>query len=678
MNNFLVKSLRNIETLFKEQDDYTLLVGAGISMDDPSNLPHAREIIQVFIERFAPEEEVEYLLNLKDLRYEMIVERLVEFIDKDLLFLDYFDLVISPNINHLFMAASIINGFNVITTNFDYLIEYALIQLLGEDLKKKILPIITKADFENYADPLELLESDFFPMYKIHGSKKNIIKGHLTSESLITTMNSYGKNREPGQTFALEPYKIPTVQNLMNNKTLVVMGYSGRDDFDIGPILKTLKNISSIIWIDHANTSDHDIFEFHDINQEEISNIKNRSVRLLAEIKLLNNIKIYYIRTSTSKFVEEVLWNQLIKEITIKKPVSLNKRKIPTFKAWIEDKFPKVADLNKYMFAGNLYYDIGDIDALMRISKRGLRRSEKSKDQELEAFSYMNLGVSYYYKSDYRNALKNYEKSLELYKIFEKAQEISYNLNNIAVIYGILNDYEKELNFLLESIEIAKKIKDLHHEGTCLGSIGNNYQSRGNYEKALEYYSKAVRIDEQSGNLQNKAVHLLQIGLMLENKNELQSSMKNYQEALNISEELGDSKKIISVLTCMGRIYIALGSLNDAEIVYNKALSYSTIDQNLVEKANLLDNIGVLYKFRGETDKALRLMKEAYDLDDKIGDMFGKAVRLNSIGLVHAYIGNKEEASNAYEKSLKIFESLEEKGYSSVVKKNLESLLKVN
>jgi len=277
MSAFLVKSLENVKNLFDKQNDYTFLVGAGISMDEPSNLPHAREFIKVFIEKFAPEEEKDYLLNLKDLRYEMIVERLVEFIDKDLLFLDYFDLVIFPNINHLFLAASIINGFNVITTNFDYLIEYALIQLLGEELKEKILLIITKGDFENYADPLEVLELDFFPLYKIHGSKKNIIKGHLTSNSLITTMNSYGKNREPGQTFALEPYKIPTVQNLMNSKTLVVMGYSGRDDFDIGPILKTLKEISSIIWIDHANTSDHDIFEIQDINNEEISNIENRS-----------------------------------------------------------------------------------------------------------------------------------------------------------------------------------------------------------------------------------------------------------------------------------------------------------------------------------------------------------------------------------------------------------------
>lgn len=678
MNAFLVKSLKNVENLFKKQVDFTFLVGAGISMDYPSNLPHAGEIIKVFIERFAPEEEMEYLLNLKNLRYEMIVERLVEFIDKDLLFLDYFDFIKSPNINHLFMAASIINGFNVITTNFDYLIEYALIQLLGEELKENILPIITKADFEKYADPLVLLESDLFPFYKIHGSKKNIIKGHLTSESLITTMNSYGKNREPGQTFALEPYKVPTVQNLMNNKTLVVMGYSGRDDFDIGPILKTLKNISSIIWIDHANISDHDIFEFHEINPEEISDIQNRSVRLLAEIKLLNNIKIYYIRTSTSRFIEEILWSHVIKEITIKKPSILNKRNVPIFKAWIEDKFPKVADLNKYMFVGNLYYDIGDIDALIRISRRGIKRSEESKDQALKAFSYMNLGVSQYYKSDYKNALDSYEKSLELYKLLEKAQEISYNLNNIAVIYGILNDFEKELNFLLESTEIAKRIKDLHHEGTCMGNIGNNYQSRGNYEKAFEYYSKAVRIDEKSGNLQNKAVHLLQIGLMLEIKNDLQCSMEKYQEALKISEEIGDLKKNISILTCMGRIYTSLGSLNNAEIVYNRALSYSTIDQNLVEKANLLDNIGQLYKFRGETDKALRLMKEAYDLDDKIGDIYGKAVRLNSIGLVHAYIGNKEEASIAYEKSLKIFESLEDQSYSSVVKKNLENLLKVN
>lgn len=39
-------------------------------------------------------------------------------------------------------------GHFVMTTNFDFLIEYALLQSNIE--KKDIIPVITKQDFENY------------------------------------------------------------------------------------------------------------------------------------------------------------------------------------------------------------------------------------------------------------------------------------------------------------------------------------------------------------------------------------------------------------------------------------------------------------------------------------------------------------------------------------------------
>ena len=66
-----------IEDLFPIQEAYTFLAGAGISMDPPSNMPSAVQIVRALINHCAPPGEIENLLSLKGLRYEMIIEIII-------------------------------------------------------------------------------------------------------------------------------------------------------------------------------------------------------------------------------------------------------------------------------------------------------------------------------------------------------------------------------------------------------------------------------------------------------------------------------------------------------------------------------------------------------------------------------------------------------------------------
>ena len=94
-----------IEKLFPEDESYTFLVGAGISMNSPTNLPSAISFVEQLVNLCAPEEEIDTILKLDNLRFEMIVEQVQEYFDSDLKFMDYFDVVSLPNSIHLFLVA---------------------------------------------------------------------------------------------------------------------------------------------------------------------------------------------------------------------------------------------------------------------------------------------------------------------------------------------------------------------------------------------------------------------------------------------------------------------------------------------------------------------------------------------------------------------------------------------
>ena len=63
----------SLENLMKK-GDLTFLVGAGCSIDSPSCLPTGREIIKTLIKFLCPTSEIDLLLNIKDLRFEVFIE----------------------------------------------------------------------------------------------------------------------------------------------------------------------------------------------------------------------------------------------------------------------------------------------------------------------------------------------------------------------------------------------------------------------------------------------------------------------------------------------------------------------------------------------------------------------------------------------------------------------------
>ena len=87
-----------IEDLFASERKYTFLVGAGASMDSPTNMPSAREIVRSLLSFCAPTEEVDNLLSLDLLRYELVVEKIQGLFDENLKFMDYFYLISSQNL----------------------------------------------------------------------------------------------------------------------------------------------------------------------------------------------------------------------------------------------------------------------------------------------------------------------------------------------------------------------------------------------------------------------------------------------------------------------------------------------------------------------------------------------------------------------------------------------------
>lgn len=647
----------NIASIFSPKSSYTFLVGAGISIDKPSSVPSAREIVRNLLELCVPPEEVENLLALENLRFELVVEKIQNEVDEELHFLDYLEQITEPNLIHYFLANSIIRGNFVITTNFDYMIERALMRTLDNQWHKDIIPVITKEDFIFYQEPKLLINASRYPIYKIHGSKRNIVLNKDTRDSLVTTISALGKEREEGETFAIEPYKKLAVYNLMNQRTLVVMGYSGSDDFDIGPTLKELPFLKRIIWVEHSSNPQIEIkrIKRNIKNQENISVIEQS----LIEISSKGKIDAILIKTHTENFIKTVLWPIFLPHISIEElDLFGSEIVIPNFLEWIKPIYEKLDLISKYKLATQLFYFLKQLDATERCSEKSLSLANETNDQPVKSYFLNFLGLINQITGKYNKAITKFQKVLQIDDALKDLAGKAAAYNNIGGIYLTWGNYKEALENYINALEIADEIGESSGRVINLNNIGRVHEIRGEFDQALEKYRESLKIVQDIGDLSQKAALLNNIGMIFSSRHQYNLAMEQYTDALKITDQLGDLYGKVILENNIGRVYHETGNLDSALNHYNKTVRIAEQLGDLSKKAGCLNNIGSLYLSRGKLDQALEKYKEALNIEERLGDPLMKVIYLNNIGTIYNTQAKYELAAESYVEALDIVESI--------------------
>lgn len=209
----------------------TFFVGAGVSAPPPSSLPLAAGLVASLI---APVlEPLALSANLARkvesalvaLRPEVITDVLLEHLGIDAARPLPRVLRGHPNAWHGLLAAALGAGCCVITTNFDTLIEQAC-----DALGARYRTVVGTAVEGGVAAQSTL--------FKIHGSI-----GGDALQSVALAVRQVGHGLSIPQTRLL--------QALVENRPLLVLGYSGRDDFDILPALLNVQRTAPGLWVVH-------------------------------------------------------------------------------------------------------------------------------------------------------------------------------------------------------------------------------------------------------------------------------------------------------------------------------------------------------------------------------------------------------------------------------------------
>ena len=96
--------------------------------------------------------------------------------------------------------------------------------------------------------------------------------------------------------------------------------------------------------------------------------------------------------------------------------------------------------------------------------------------------AYYNRGMAYHVLGNYRQAIDDYSKMIEIKPFYEDAY------NNRGIAYKSLGNYKQAIDDYSKAIKIKPDFADAYN------NRGNAYKSVGNYKQAIDDYSKAIEI----------------------------------------------------------------------------------------------------------------------------------------------------------------------------------------
>lgn len=242
----------------------------------------------------------------------------------------------------------------------------------------------------------------------------------------------------------------------------------------------------------------------------------------------------------------------------------------------------------------DLSYTYNSIDPDKGISygQQGLAMAEKLRWRKGVADAYKALGVNYGFgKSEYSESLAAFSKSLAISEEMHDQANAAKVLNNMGVIYWYLSDFPKAIEHYYKALQIHEALGNKHEMANSLSNIGLVYNSQEDYPKALEYILKGNELDEELGNKTGIASNLGNIGQIYAAMDNLPKALEYDSSALVLYTELGDKNGIARNLGNMGGIYAEMGLYTKALDHYAKALA---ISKELGLQIGIATNLGAI------------------------------------------------------------------------------------
>jgi CHAT domain-containing protein/Tfp pilus assembly protein PilF len=253
---------------------------------------------------------------------------------------------------------------------------------------------------------------------------------------------------------------------------------------------------------------------------------------------------------------------------------------------------------------GLYYWKRNDYSNALRYFHLALEISEGENHIENISDCLANMSLIYLDFGDYDKALEYIMRVLKIDNDLNDILNIAVDNNNIGNAYlkkGISTQVESNFSEAIKrfnnSLELAKQIKNIKIESTILNNIGEAFYAQKDFKIALINYSKSLDLAYEIR--YNELISLLQsnIGNLYLALKQPDKAIPHLLKAIDIALEINDSKVLWESYYSLGRCYEVDEQYYEAKMCYKKSI-------DIIDKIRSQINIDI-FKTGYSRDKSM-------------------------------------------------------------------------
>ena len=318
-----------------------------------------------------------------------------------------------------------------------------------------------------------------------------------------------------------------------------------------------------------------------------------------------------------------------------------------------------------------------DLDKATEICIRSLGIAQEIGYRHGEAVALACIGNAHYWhpgeRRNFLEAIRCYEHAKTIFQETKNIQGVLFALYHLQDSYYYTSNYGEAIKSNEERLAIARDLKDYLVEASALLCLGTNYQALDQLAEAKKYYQQSLKIVneldiEVGGEL--KVNSLQGLGSHHTRKRELAEAEKYYQESLDIAEKILDIannknndglrnmalQKKANALEPLAGIYYNQGKLDQAWNYNEQSLTLKQQLQDQIGRGNSIGFRGRIYLAQNKYPEALNEFKQSLGIMREVRNTSGEASTLTDIGVALLYLGQFEEAERNLSEGIQLWE----------------------
>ena len=323
-------------------------------------------------------------------------------------------------------------------------------------------------------------------------------------------------------------------------------------------------------------------------------------------------------------------------------------------------RYLKVSDYADFLYdVAELSLRFGQLEKAQSLLQLLIRKYAAAGGRKLTAKSHHLLGRAVFYKSEFQQATKAYEASLEIYLDLQDREGICTMQNALGIVLVSTGQVSKGVELFDSALEIAEAntYSDLIIKIQI--NLGNSHIIRGDWELARTAFEMALEVlgEKPNDDLRARIFHNISI---------VHTGQKEYSEAHNYLEKSLDYSekthnlylKSLSYLEESG-IKCEQGDLNSATALATTAFHTFAEMGDRVSMADAYKTFGIINRQRANYESALSFFENSKKINEDYNNYLNLGQTLLEMALLYQKLNDKTKAKELVNDAIECFKQIE-------------------